>query len=221
MHNGDRCSYNNQSKVVAAPAKWQLSNGLVELHWKTMVHMAHAYLTEKQMPRTFWFYAIVHLAQMMNAIPGTYLGCLASHFLLVHGVGHNEWTWIPLFSLCYFHHKKDSDQQCSHHQAHTIDSIVIGQSPTSNALLVYNQRNKHFYDPDSYRIDPDRLPTSVYPNIKYNGGLFCYLLCDKNPTWKRSNLQGHGFNGSTLPPILFCQVPLWTSLPCHLSQQLS
>jgi hypothetical protein len=31
---------NNQSKVVPASAKWQLSNGLVESHWKTMVHMA-------------------------------------------------------------------------------------------------------------------------------------------------------------------------------------
>jgi hypothetical protein len=40
---------NNSSKVVAAPAKLQLANGLVELHWKVMVHMARAYLTEKQM----------------------------------------------------------------------------------------------------------------------------------------------------------------------------
>ena len=48
----------NDSKVVAAPAKCQSSNGLVESHWKTMVHMARAYLTEKQMPRNFWFYAI-------------------------------------------------------------------------------------------------------------------------------------------------------------------
>jgi hypothetical protein len=30
----------NQSKVVAAPAKRQSSNGLVESHWKIMVHMA-------------------------------------------------------------------------------------------------------------------------------------------------------------------------------------
>jgi hypothetical protein len=146
-----------------------------------MVHMARAYLTEKQMPRTFWFYAIVHSAQIMNAIPGTYLGRLASPFLLIHGVGHNERTWIPLLSLCYFHHKKDSDQQFSHHQAHTIDGIVIGQSPTSNALLVYNLHNKQFYDPNSYCINPNCLPTSVYPSIKYNGGLFCYLLCDKIP----------------------------------------
>jgi hypothetical protein len=43
----------NDSKIVAAPAKHQLSNGLVESHWKVMVHMACAYLTEKLMPRTF------------------------------------------------------------------------------------------------------------------------------------------------------------------------
>ena len=93
-----------------------------------MVHMARAYLTKKQMSWTFWFYAVVHLAQMMNAIPGMYLGLLTSPFLLVHNVGHNELTWIPLFSLYlyYFHHKKDIDQQRSHHQTHTMDGIVIG-----------------------------------------------------------------------------------------------
>jgi hypothetical protein len=172
---------NNQSKVVAAPAKQQLSNGLVESHWKTMVHMACAYLTEKQMPHTFWFYAITHSAWMMNAIPGTYSGHLASPFLLVHGVGHDECTWIPLFSICYFHHDKDSDQQRPKPQAHTMDGIVIGCLPTLNALLVYNPRNQKYYEPNSYCINPYRLPTSVYPNIEYDGGFFCSLLCDENP----------------------------------------
>jgi hypothetical protein len=37
-----------------------------------MVHMARAYLTEKQMPHTYWFFAITHAARMMNAIPGKY-----------------------------------------------------------------------------------------------------------------------------------------------------
>jgi hypothetical protein len=83
---------NNKSKVVAAPAKRQSSNGLVESYWKIMVHMARAYLTEKQMPWAFWFYAIIHTACMMNAIPGKFHGRFASPFLLVHGVGHDERT---------------------------------------------------------------------------------------------------------------------------------
>jgi hypothetical protein len=74
-----------------------------------MVHMAKAYLTKKQMPRSYWFIAITHAAWMMNAIPGKFGDCLALPFLLVHGVGHDERTWIPLFSLCYFHHEKDGN----------------------------------------------------------------------------------------------------------------
>jgi hypothetical protein len=139
----------SNSKVVAAPAKCQSSNGLVESHWKTMVHMGLAYLTEKQMPWTFWFYAITHAAHMMNAILGKHFGYLASPFLLVHGAGYDERTWIPLFSLCYFHHVRDGNQKRSKHQAHTMDGIIIGRSPTSNALLVYNPWNKQHYKPDS------------------------------------------------------------------------
>jgi hypothetical protein len=130
----------NNSKVVAAPAGRQSSNGLVESHWKTMVHMSRAYLTKKQMPRSFWFFSIVHSARMMNAIPGKLHGKLASPFLLVHGVGHDERTWFPLFSVCYFHHDRDGPVARSHTQAHTMDGIAVGRSPTSNALLVYDPR---------------------------------------------------------------------------------
>jgi hypothetical protein len=131
----------NSSTIIAAPAGRQLSNGLVELHWKVMVHMAHAYLTEKQMPQTYWFFAITHAAQMMNAIPCKVHGHLTSPFVLVHGVVHDKHTWIPLFSLCFFHHDKDGPIKRSKHQAHTMDEIVVGCSPTSNVLIVYNQRN--------------------------------------------------------------------------------
>ncbi len=104
--------------------------------------MACAYLTEKHMPHAFLFYAIVHSARMMNAIPGKVHGRIASPFLLIHGVGHDEQMWIPFFSICYFHHEKDDDMNHSKHQAHSMDGIIIGRSPTSNALLVYNPCNK-------------------------------------------------------------------------------
>ncbi len=71
----------NNSNVVAAAAGRQLANGKVESHWKTMVHMSHTYLTEKQMPHSFWFLSIIHLARMMNAIPGKLHRKLASPFL--------------------------------------------------------------------------------------------------------------------------------------------
>ena len=67
-----------------------------------MVHMAHAYLTEKQMPWPFWFYAVAHSTQMMNSILGKFGSKLASPFLLAHSAGHDEQTWFPLFLVFTF-----------------------------------------------------------------------------------------------------------------------
>jgi hypothetical protein len=180
----------SQSKVVAAPAKHQLANGLVKSHWKVMPHMARTYLTEKRMPCTFWFYAIIHVVRMMNAIPGRYSGQLASPFLLVHSIRHDKQTWVPLFSLAYFHHEKFNNIRRFKNQAHTMDGIVIGRSPTSNALLVYNPRNKQYYKPDSYHLDPYCFPSLVYPSIKYDGGLFMSLLCNNNPQFEETYPPG-------------------------------
>jgi hypothetical protein len=71
--------------------------------------MARAYFTEKQTPHSFWFYAITNAARMMNAMPGKFEDCIASPFLLVHGICHDVGRWILLFSMCYFHHKMDGD----------------------------------------------------------------------------------------------------------------
>jgi hypothetical protein len=50
--------HDNASSIAASPAGRQSANGLVESHWKIMVHMSRAYLMEKQMPRLFWYFAI-------------------------------------------------------------------------------------------------------------------------------------------------------------------
>jgi hypothetical protein len=102
-----------------------------------MVHMSRAYLKKKQMPRTFWYLAIKHSARMMNMIPGKYKGKLASPFMLIHDVRPDPRTWLPLFSLCYFYHDKDSNAPRSKNQAHILDGFVIGWSSTLNALLIY------------------------------------------------------------------------------------
>ena len=176
------------STIRSSGAHYQSGNGLVEAHWKTMVHMSRAYLTEKQMPRRFWFYSIRHAAQMMNHIPGKYKGKLATPHMLVHGVKGDCRCWAPLFSVCYF--KKDEDTidrravKRSKNQAHSMDGIIVGRSETSNSIIVYNPRNKQFYDEiKSYNVDPYRLPACVYSSfgIKYDGGLFCHLKRDGAP----------------------------------------
>jgi hypothetical protein len=54
------------SRIIAAPSNRQSSNGLVERSWQTMVRMARAYITEKQVGREFWYFAIRHAAQIIK-----------------------------------------------------------------------------------------------------------------------------------------------------------
>jgi hypothetical protein len=56
--------------------------------------------------------------------------------------------------------------------------------------MVYNPRNKQYYEPDSYQIDSYRLPTLVYPDVKYDDGLFCYLLREENPSMEEKYPPG-------------------------------
>jgi hypothetical protein len=141
--------HSNKSLIVSSPAGRQSGNGLIKAHWKIMVHMSQAYLTEKQMPWSFWYFAICHAARMMNVIPGKYNNTLASPFMLVHGVRPDQQAWLPIFSLCYFHHENNSNASRSKNQAHTLDGVIIGCNPTSTAILVYNPCNQKYYKPDS------------------------------------------------------------------------
>ena len=131
-----------QSNIMHTSAGRQSSNGLAESHCKTMVHMSHTYLTKK--PRNFWFNLIRHAAQMMNHVPAKYNDRLASPFMLVHGTLADSRTWLPLFSVCYFHTKKVGGIRRSNNRAHTMDGIILGRNSNSNAAIVYNPRNKNF-----------------------------------------------------------------------------
>jgi hypothetical protein len=164
-----------------------------------MVHMSRAYLTEKQMPRTFWYYPIKCSARMMNMIPGKYGSKLASPFMLAHGTRPDPRTWLPLFSVCYFHHEKDSNALRSKLQAHTMDGIVLGRSLTSNAIPVYNPRNQRYYKPDSYKIDPYCLPSLVYPTIRYERGLYISLHRNEAPAISQPYPPGTRVLDTTLP----------------------
>ncbi|KAL7425595.1 LOW QUALITY PROTEIN: hypothetical protein ACHAXH_000396, partial [Discostella pseudostelligera] len=193
----------NGSDVASAPAGRQSSNGLVERNWGTMVEMARSYLTDMQMPRVFWFPAIQHAAHMMNCIPGKINDALTTPFELLHHSPPDSRLWFPLFSVGYFHHTRDgSDSRLwfplfsvgyFHHtrdgsvarlgfQAQTIEGIAIGRSDTSNAMLFYNPTTKQYYEPDTYKLDPSRFPSSVWPqSIQYDSGIFADLYRDANP----------------------------------------
>ena len=56
----------NHCKLCGATAGHQNQSSLVERSWQMLGSMACAYITDMQLPHTFWFWVIRHTAQVMN-----------------------------------------------------------------------------------------------------------------------------------------------------------
>ncbi|KAL7525881.1 hypothetical protein ACHAXR_001202, partial [Thalassiosira sp. AJA248-18] len=170
----------NNSNIIAAPRKRQSSNGLAERTWQTIVKMARAYITEKQVGREFWYYAVRHAALMLNQVPGRLNRKLTTPFELVHNQKPQSETWFELFSVGYFGHDKDADGQRSKTQDQSLDGIAVGRDDRSNTIVFYNPLTRSYYRPQNFRLDEHRLPVTNFPkSIKFDGGLTCGLLRNK------------------------------------------
>jgi hypothetical protein len=88
-------------RVSAAPSGRQNENGLVERAWQTTVNMARAYITDMQMPRSYWFWALRHANQVANYIPCKVNDELTTPFELVYGVKPDYRILFRLFSTVY------------------------------------------------------------------------------------------------------------------------
>ena len=157
-----RWIYRKKSKIIGGPAGRQSANGLDERAWATVCAMARAYLTKAQMPRDFWFHAIQHACRMTNQIPAKVDGKLATPFELVHWTPLDTCMWFPLFSCVYFYNDSDTEKDHSSLQSKAMIDIAVGCSTKTNALPVYNPVTKQYYEPDTYKFDPSRLPSPVH-----------------------------------------------------------
>jgi len=169
----------NNSRIIAANAGRQSSNGLVERTWRTIVEMARAYMTEKQVSRDYWFFALSHAVLMLNQTPGRLNNKLTTPYELVHGEKPDSRTWFELFSVGFFSHDTDvpSGDARSKSQAQTLDGIAVGRDSATNTITFYNPITRQYYRPQAFKLDESRLPISMYPkSIHYDGGLTCGLL---------------------------------------------
>ncbi|KAL7538082.1 hypothetical protein ACHAWF_005990, partial [Thalassiosira exigua] len=165
------------SKIIAANAGRQSSNGLVERTRRTIVQMARAYITEKQVGREFWFFSIHHVAIMLNCVPGRLGRKLTSPFELMHNQKPDSRTWFELFSVGYFNHSTDGAESRSKIEDHSLDGIAVGRDANTNTIIFYNSLTRSHYRPPAFRLDESRLPVTNFPtSIKYDGGLTCGLM---------------------------------------------
>jgi hypothetical protein len=168
-------------RVIAAPSNRQSSNGLVERTWQTVIKMARAYMTEKQMGREYWFFAIRHAVHMTNQVPGRLGRKLTSPFELVHGVKPDSSTWFELFSVGYFSHESEGGESYSKMQSQSLVGIAVGRDDKSNTITFYNPLTRSYYRPPVFHLDEGRLPISCFPqSIKFEGGLTCGLIRNRS-----------------------------------------
>jgi hypothetical protein len=164
----------NGGSIKAAPARRQSSNGLVERTWQTLVRMARAYITEKQVGREFWYFSIKHAAQMLNQVPGRLGRKLTTPFELVYNQKPDSRTWFELFSIGYFPIEKKAGDKASATECHTMDGIAVGRDEKSNTIIFYNPLTKSYYSPPVFKLDTSHLPVMLYPkHIRYDGGFVC------------------------------------------------
>jgi hypothetical protein len=125
-------------KVCASPNNWQDKNGLVECAWQTAVAMARSYITDMEMPRCFWFWALQQAVFMMNYLPCMVSKILTSSHELVYGVKPDYRLLFRLFSTGYFKHSTDgSRHRDGITEATSMAGIAVGHCRKSEGLLFY------------------------------------------------------------------------------------
>jgi hypothetical protein len=78
-----------------APSGRQHQNGLVERAWETATSMARAFVTDMQMPRSFWYWALRQAVQVMNYFPCTVAGISTTPHELVYGIKPDLCVFSP------------------------------------------------------------------------------------------------------------------------------
>ena len=137
----------NGSNIITAPAGHQSSNGSAECMWRTMIQMSRAFITENQVGRKFWYFAVQHAAMILNQVPGRLGLKLTTPFELVHNSKPDSKKWFELFSIGYFNHNIDNAESRSKLQAHTLYGIAVGWDDRSNYIIFYNPITPSYYRP--------------------------------------------------------------------------
>ena len=170
----------NNCGVRAAPPRRQNQNGLVERAWETITGMARSYITDMQMPRCYWYWALRHAVHVANLLPCTVNGLSTTPHELVYGVKPDFRTLFRLFSTGYFKHERDSTRDRDGiAESKSMCGIVIGRDRKSDGLLFYCPHTKHIYTSGDYKLDEGRNTPNTF-NLKYEGGIFVGLY-DSSP----------------------------------------
>jgi hypothetical protein len=82
----------------------QNQNGLVESTWQTITNMGRAFITDMQMPKSYWCWVHRQVIQVLNYIPCNVEGISNTSHELVYGAKPDLCVLFRMFSIGFFLH---------------------------------------------------------------------------------------------------------------------
>jgi hypothetical protein len=166
---------NNDVARRGAPNGRQNQNGLVERKWQAITNMARAFVTDMQMPRNYWYWALQQSVQVANYIPCSVEGISTTPHELVYGIKPDLRVLFRMFSVGFFRHLRDGP----HHRSGISDSktmqgIALGRCRKSDGMMFICPHNKQIYTSSDYKLDEGRSTPNTF-NLRYDGGIFVGL----------------------------------------------
>ena len=111
-------------------------NESAERAWRTLNKMAIAYITEKQVGKEFWYFAVRHAEIILNQVQGRLGLKLTTSFELVLNAKPDFKTWFELLSIEYFNHRIGKNEIRTKLKAHTLCVIAVGRDDNSNYIFL-------------------------------------------------------------------------------------
>ncbi len=168
--------------LCGSPAGRQNQNGLVERTWQTITRMGRAFITDMQMPRQYWYWALRQAVQVHNYVPCTVEGISTTPHELVYGVKPDLRVLFRMFSTGFFCHTSDG----SHHhsgiaESKSMQGIALGRCRKSDGMLFYCPCSQRIYSSSDYKLDEGRNTPNLF-NLRYDGGIFIGLYNSSSPS---------------------------------------
>jgi hypothetical protein len=129
-------------RVEASPPYRQHQNGLVEIHWQTIIAMARNWLTSAQLPSKYWFFGIKRACEVLNMLPIKINGETTTPITEMYKKPVDYRNLFPLFSVAYIKQSRTQGMKRSKWKGQTLKCILVGSCKDSDSLLFYHPPSK-------------------------------------------------------------------------------
>jgi hypothetical protein len=152
--------------IKSSPPYRQSQNGLVERTWAVVCRMARAFLTEAQLPRSYWYWAVREASRRLNVCPlSRPTESPTTPFALFYGRKPDYRILFPFGSIGYYRHETNAA-----FEAESRPGIALGRSDYTNGIVFYNPATHSFSVSSDYTMDSHKDIRTHFPRVIYDGG---------------------------------------------------